>query len=119
MHGSAPWHRPHLGFANLPQAHGHSKPVGTEHVGVWALVSFSWIGPLLRLGASGGIEENSASPFIAEADDAAVLARQFERQYAGCQVGSLERQCSSGSGIMAPQLRVAHFLVPGQISEQP
>ena len=60
--------------------------MGVEHAGLWGIISFSWIGPLLRLGARGGIHENSASPFIPEADDAAVLARQFERKYAALQV---------------------------------
>lgn len=68
------------------QERGHSRPVGVEHAGLWGIISFSWIGPLLRLGARGGIQENSASPFIPEADDAAVLARQFERKYAALQV---------------------------------
>ena len=26
------------------QAHGYSKPVGAEHAGLWARISFSWIG---------------------------------------------------------------------------
>jgi hypothetical protein len=79
---TAPLRRQHP----TPQERGHSRPVGVEHAGLWGIISFSWIGPLLRLGARGGIQENSASPFIPEADDAAVLARQFERKYAALQV---------------------------------
>jgi hypothetical protein len=68
------------------QEREHSKPVGVAYAGLWGVVTFSWIGPLLSLGARGGIREDSASPFIPEADDAAVLARQFERRYAALQV---------------------------------
>jgi hypothetical protein len=80
--------------------------VGVEHAGLWGIISFSWIGPLLRLGARGGIQESSASPFIPEADDAAVLARQFERKYAALQVRRRARCCGCQVWRMA---RFAHI----------
>lgn len=88
------------------QERGHSRPVGVEHAGLWGIISFSWIGPLLRLGARGGIQENSASPFIPEADDAAVLARQFERRYAALQVcvGSPAEALKAGSGCQVSRM---------------
>lgn len=94
-HAAACWH---LTEQSRMQAHGYSKPVGLDHGGVfshvWSMVTFNWIAPLLSLGARGGIEEQSASPFVPEADDAAVLARQFERQYKECQVGATRNTCS-------------------------
>lgn len=83
----------------LAQAHGYSNPVGVDHTGFWGAVTFDWIAPLLSLGARGGIAEDSASPFVPERCDAAVLARQFEAQYLKTQVRARLRFTELGSGM--------------------
>lgn len=66
------------------QARGYDKPVGVDFAGIWASTSFSWIAPLLQ--KRGQLDEESATPFVPERDDAGVLAYNFDKMYAKLQV---------------------------------
>ena len=89
-------------------------PVGYAHAGFCALNSFSWIAPLLALGARGGVGEATAEAFVSEDFEAPVLAARFDAAYAELTVRSpTERlECSSQSlkwpGTLAgPPLKAA------------
>ena len=74
-------------------------PVGYAHAGFCALNSFSWIAPLLALGARGGVGEATAEAFVSEDFEAPVLAARFDAAYAELTVRSPTERlgCSSQS----------------------
>jgi ABC-type multidrug transport system fused ATPase/permease subunit len=67
-------------------ASSSSKPrqrkLGYQHASLLSLVTYSFVEPLLSLGAKGQIDEDTAEKFLPDSDRAEVLAARFEAAYA-------------------------------------
>lgn len=54
---------------------------GFQYAGIFGKITYSFVNPLLRLGAQGKINDNTADDFFPEADRAEPLCEQFEAAY--------------------------------------
>ena len=76
-------------------ARGFDRPVGKLHANMWEQITFDWAAPMLKKGARGQIQEDTAEAFVDENNSALYQARTFEEAYEELKVGSCCRvSCS-------------------------
>lgn len=63
--------------------------VGYEHAGLLSRVTYSFVDPLVRLGVSKQIDENTSAQYLPSDDQADKLAKEFDAAYTKSQVRRL------------------------------
>lgn len=77
--------------------------VGFEHASLFARLTYTFVNPLIRLGAAGKIREDTGPRFLPSSDTAETLSEQFDEQFD-------EQKTRHGSSVLRTLLRVHRYL---------